>query len=85
MRSTAGISTTTLGSCDAVYVVWYTWGATMPHCGRVKRNNRFCGHFVQKTAISCIPGSYELACVVLSPSNSPWTSPVPNTKNLFSS
>ena len=67
MRSTAGISTTTPGSCDAVYVVWYTWGATMPHCGRVKRNNRFCGHFVHKTAISCIAGIFTLACVVPSP------------------
>ena len=55
----------------------------MPHCGRVERNNRFCGRLVQKTAISCIPRAYGLACVVPSPSNSLWTSPVPNIKNLF--
>ena len=83
MRSTAGISTTTPGSCDAVDVVWCTWGDTMPHCRRVKRNNRFCGHFMQKTAISCVVRAYGLACVVSSPYNSLWTSPVPICRDCF--
>ena len=78
-----GTLRTSPGSCDTVNAVWCTWGNTMPHCCRVNRHNQFCGHFVQKTAISCIAGIFTLACVVPSPCNSLWTSPVPIRREVF--
>ena len=79
----ANTATNPPGSYGALYVVWCAWSGPMPHCGRVNRNNRFCGHFVQKTAISCIVRAYGLACVVPSPCNSLWTSPVPIRRGVF--